>query len=148
MTAGPLNNTCAIAVTTMATTKERKPTEVEREEAFKVYWEFRGRIRAAILALCRVRLQRYAGLSYVEAVVQSRWRITGTVGTIAKIVDRSTGDVWRINDRAERKMETAGYKTDYRIKTWISQTSSFFTYSPSVDPLFGDITEPYCRYSR
>ena len=136
------------AVTIVATDKERKPTEAERDEALKDYRCFRGKFRLAVMAMCRVRLQRFAGLSYVEAYVWSSWRFGGRSNLIAKSVNRTEGGVWVINARAKRKIEAAGYDIDRNLFTWLSQNSTFLTYDPSKDPLFGDVSEFYHRYSR
>ncbi len=128
--------------------KERKPTEAERDDALKDYRRFRGKFRLAVMSMCRVRLQRYAGLSNVEAYVWSSWRFGGRSKLIAKSVNRTEGGVWVINARAKKKIEAAGYEIDWDLLTWLSQNSTFLTYDPSQDPLFGDISEFYHRYSR
>lgn len=132
----------------MANDEKRKPTAAEQEEAFKAYLTFRGKFKGAVLALYRVRLQRYAGLSYVEANVQSLWRSGIKTKSIAEKADRTEKGVWRINARAEMKIEESGYRVDGDLLTWLSQNSSYFTYTPRRDPLFGNISEPYCRFSR
>ena len=141
-----------IAAITMATEKKgragREPTEAERDEAFEDYRRFRGKFRLAVMAMCRVRLQRFAGLSYVEAYVWSSWRFGGRSNLIAKSVNRTEGGVWVINARAKRKIEAAGYDIDWDLLTWLSQNSTFLTYDPSKDPIFGDVSEFYHRHSR
>ena len=136
----------------MATEKKgeagRKPTEAERDEAFKDYRRFRGKFKQAVMALSCIRLQRCAGLSYVEACVESRWKYGGGIKSIAEYVGCGESDVWVIGARAERKVQASRYSIDWNLLTWLSQNSSFLTYDPSQDPLFGDVSEFYRKYSR
>jgi hypothetical protein len=53
-----------------------------------------------------------------------------------------------IRDRGRKKIRSSGYETDPALYQWIASNTNVITYDPSEDPVFGDISGFYSKYSR
>ena len=134
--------------TRKAERKERKPTEAEVDEALREYWKFRGRFYSAVESVYKVRLQRYCGLSYKEAAVAASFNFMHRGKNLAARIGCTDRGLATIRDRGRKKIRSSGYETDPALYQWIASNTNVITYDPSEDPVFGDISGFYSKYSR